>query len=270
MARIFIANIPVWHGGLFSHFQNLSIKDRVIVIGGEIARGIGGEFQDERRLPDTECVRMVKVHLWHRVELLTLRNIEKPRIDGQAEILATNDEVTRNVVERAFPGVKVVWLPLFSSSGLNIRRPTSSYDEESNLEVDQKWMRIAEEEAKKSPLQDLMSGAVLVSGDGNFIGKAGIRHLPTEWEPFLGKDHRLSIIHPAVTLTSLGSRNGRPLLGGTLYSTDFPCIGCAKDISLAGIKRLVVKEGEKPRSAEILRGYGVRIVRLTPSEAAND
>ncbi len=265
MAKILVANIPVWHGGLVGYFQSLSIRDKAIIIGEEIARGIGGEAIDERRIPDTEGIRVAKIHMLHRVILLTLKNIEKIiGKNGDAEILATDDEVTRRVVEKIFPGVTITWLPIFSKADPKNKKPTPSFDEESASEPDHRWMKLAETEARKSPLEDMLSGAVLVSESCELIGKTGIRHLPTEFEPFLKEDHRLSIIHPTIILVALSGRSGKPILGSILYSTDFPCTNCAKALAIAGVKKVVVMSGEKPRSAEILRGYGIKIIRLIP------
>ncbi|MST04150.1 MAG: hypothetical protein EXS49_01100 [Candidatus Pacebacteria bacterium] len=263
MAKLFIANIPVWHRGLVLFFESLSLKDRVIVIGREIAQGIGGEYEDERRLPDEECVRVAKRHLWSTITLLTLKNIKKIRSGPELEIVATDDEVTKRVVETIFPNAKATWAKLFKEDGPpNSKAKTTLYDETSSSEYHWQWMRVAEKEAKKSPLVDLHSGAVLVSATGEPIGKTGIRHLPNEFEPFLFEDGRLSIIHPVMLLIALSGRNGKSLLGSTLFSIDFPCMACAKIIAIAGIKQVIVEEGNKPRSAEILRAYKVKIIKL--------
>ncbi len=261
MAKIFIANIPVWHGGLVKVLRGLGIHDKLIVISAEIANGLAGEEIDERRLPDSEAVHCAKQHVWSRVELLTLKNIEKIRDDKDIAVSATDDEVTRRVIAKVFPKARIAWLNTFSKAE-SVGRDAVVIVEEASVQVREiRLMMLAEAQAKLSPLKDLLSGAVLSSEDGRFLGKAGIRHLPTEFEPFLD-DNRLSIAHPIAILVALSARNGLSIMGSTIYSTDFPCTTCAKIIGVSGIKTVFVKYGNNTRSLQILRAFGVKVIRI--------
>ena len=56
---------------------------------------------------------------------------------------------------------------------------------------------------------------------------------------------------------------GRELSGGTLYTTTYPCLQCAKQISYTGIKKVVyIEHYPDPDSEKFLRDFANIEVRM--------
>lgn len=56
--------------------------------------------------------------------------------------------------------------------------------------------------------------------------------------------------------------NGVSSAGSTIYTTDFPCIDCAKALAQAGVRAVVyLVDYPDPNSAAVLRGAGVELAR---------
>jgi dCMP deaminase len=114
-------------------------------------------------------------------------------------------------------------------------------------------------------------GAV-AARDGQVIGQAWNRHLPTDYTPYIDGDPRdafargvradlSTAIHAEAAVIGQAARSGIALAGADLFTTTFPCPACAYLIAEAGFTTCLftgqysVLDGER-----VLRAAGVRLV----------
>jgi dCMP deaminase len=109
------------------------------------------------------------------------------------------------------------------------------------------------------------------------LGCAWNRHLPTEYAPYFSGDPRDSFgrgvradlstaIHAEAALIAAAARDGTALAGADLYTTTFPCPGCARLIAGAGFARCFFTGGYSLLDGEqVLRAAGVALIRVADS-----
>jgi dCMP deaminase len=127
---------------------------------------------------------------------------------------------------------------------------------------------------------DRRVGAAIALPDGNLIA-VGTNQPPSRLEYSIEQSHHATrndprwkyfvLEHAERTAISNAYREGRSPEGATMYVTLFPCSDCARAISLAGIKRMVVPHTERPTerdhkwlehykyAEQILLGSGISI-----------
>ena len=83
-----------------------------------------------------------------------------------------------------------------------------------------------------------------------------------------GERHELCrAIHAEQNVIIQAATSGVSIEGGTLYSTTFPCVLCAKMLINAGIKKIYIADGyPDDLSREILNEAGIDVHRLEISE----
>lgn len=118
-------------------------------------------------------------------------------------------------------------------------------------------------------------GAVAARGQ-QVLGCAWNRHQPTEYAPYFNGDPRDSFgrgiradlstaIHAEAALIADAARSGTSLAGADLYTTTFPCPGCARLIAGAGLRRCFFAGGYSVLDGEqVLRAAGVTLIRVAP------
>ena len=109
------------------------------------------------------------------------------------------------------------------------------------------------------------------------LGCAWNRHLPTEYAPYFSGDPRdafgrgvradlSTAIHAEAALIAAAARDGTALAGADLYTTTFPCPGCARLIAGAGFARCFFAGGYSVLDGEqVLRAAGVALIRVADS-----
>ena len=119
-------------------------------------------------------------------------------------------------------------------------------------------------------------GAV-AARDHRVVGCAWNRHLPTEYAPYISGDPRDSFgrgirtdlstaIHAEAAVIAEAARAGTGLAGADLYTTTFPCPGCARLIAAAGLRRCFFAGGYSVLDGEqVLRAAGVALIRVAPA-----
>jgi dCMP deaminase len=110
------------------------------------------------------------------------------------------------------------------------------------------------------------------------LGCAWNRHLPTEYAPYLSGDPRdgfgrgvrldlSTAIHAEAALIAEAARTGTALAGADLYTTTFPCPGCARLIAGAGFRRCFYAGGYSVLDGvDVLRAAGVALIRVDTGE----
>lgn len=114
-------------------------------------------------------------------------------------------------------------------------------------------------------------GSVIVK-DGQIISLGSNEHLPSPDQQYKNGDPRISFssgvgadfsssIHAEANLIALAAKRGLALAGAEMFVTTFPCPVCAKQIAVAGIKRVYYAKGYAVLDGlEILRSFGVEVV----------
>ena len=104
---------------------------------------------------------------------------------------------------------------------------------------DHYYLTIAEVAKFRSKDPNTQVGAVVVNSD-NRIVSLGYNGMPEGCaEEHLWADKDDYVVHAEVNALSNVARIGASSLGGTVYITLPPCIGCARSVIAAGIKRVV-------------------------------
>jgi dCMP deaminase len=136
-----------------------------------------------------------------------------------------------------------------------------------------KYVRLAKEEASKSPDWWRQVGSVLVR-ENRVALSAHNTHLPTVNEVYYAGDPRSNFnagqsieiskaIHAEASIIAQASQYGFSTKGCELFVTTFPCPACANLIALSGIKRVYFVDGYSLVGAiDILRAFGVEVVRV--------
>jgi dCMP deaminase len=136
-------------------------------------------------------------------------------------------------------------------------------------------MNIAMLAASRSTCLRRQVGAVIVKNKkvlatGYNGAPAGLKHcldigcLRQKLKIPSGQRHELCrAIHAEQNAIIQAATSGVSIEGGTLYSTTFPCILCAKMIINAGIKKIYVTEGyPDDLSREMMDEAGIAVVRM--------
>ena len=102
------------------------------------------------------------------------------------------------------------------------------------------YLNLAEAAKLRSKDPITQVGAVIVNADNRIVslGYNGMPQGADEYDLWDNKDEY--VLHAEVNALANAARNGTSVLGGTLYVTLTPCIGCARSIIAAGIEHVVV------------------------------
>ena len=115
--------------------------------------------------------------------------------------------------------------------------------EKKQLEVDKRYLRMANIWAENSYCQRRQVGALIVKNQ--MIISDGYNGTPSGFENICEDDNNMTkpyVLHAeANAITKVAASNNNSS-GATIYITSSPCIECAKLIIQAGIKRVVFSE----------------------------
>ena len=115
--------------------------------------------------------------------------------------------------------------------------------EKKQLEVDKRYLRMANIWAENSYCQRRQVGALIVKNQ--MIISDGYNGTPSGFENICEDDNNVTkpyVLHAeANAITKVAASNNNSS-GATIYITSSPCIECAKLIIQAGIKRVVFSE----------------------------
>lgn len=146
---------------------------------------------------------------------------------------------------------------------------------------DETFLKIAELYAEHSSCAKYKVGAILVK-DKRIIstGYNGVpsgqihcneifKNINFKEDKVASEKHHLwslqNEIHAEVNCILFAAKNGVSTLGTTIYVTLQPCIGCAKNIVAAGIKKVVFRKlyAREPESIQFLENSGVQVVQVS-------
>lgn len=124
------------------------------------------------------------------------------------------------------------------------------------MEQNQKYMKLALEQAQKSFDPNTKVGCVILDSAGNEVS-FGCNNMPMGLNgkfPWDRTGEKLATKYPYVVHAEMKAIISTPFAfrGGTLYVTLFPCNECAKAIATAGIKKVYYLEDKYADSEEVI------------------
>ena len=137
--------------------------------------------------------------------------------------------------------------------------------EDRSLELDKRYLRMADIWSENSYCQRRKVGALIVKdkmiiSDGYNGTPSGFENI-CEDENGVTKPYVLDAEANAITKIARSNNNAD---GATLYVTDSPCIECSKLIIQAGIKRVVYsREYRLSDGIDLLKRAGIEVERMT-------
>ncbi len=137
-------------------------------------------------------------------------------------------------------------------------------NEQKQLELDKRYMRMATIWAENSYCKRRQVGALIVKD--KMIISDGYNGTPSGFENVCEDEQGLTkpyVLHAEANAITKIARSGNCSEGATLYVTASPCIECAKLIIQAGIKRVVYAEKYRLEDGlNLLRRANIEVVYI--------
>jgi len=279
MQQILFAYVPVLHRGyqeLFAKYQNAHLY---LLNREELLKFPELEYlkKDIRVLDLSLTEQAIKSWgIFKLVESIKISELEQQKYSNETiQLVLTNDDIGNFIAERFFKNYPN---KQFESIFLRWDKNLMSQQHEvpndvviSQKEFEQKTMVKAFMEASKSSDWWRHVGS-LIFKDGQLIMAGYNQHLPNNDQQYKNSDPRISFtsgvgadfsssIHAEANLIALAAKQGISLDGAEMFVTTFPCPVCAKQIAVAGIKKVYYAKGYAVLDGlEILQSFGVKIV----------
>ena len=137
--------------------------------------------------------------------------------------------------------------------------------EDRSLELDKRYLRMADIWSENSYCQRRKVGALIVKD--KMIISDGYNGTPSGFENICEDEHGVTkpyVLHAEANAITKIARSNNNADGATLYVTDSPCIECSKLIIQAGIKRVVYsREYRLSDGIDLLKRAGIEVERMT-------
>lgn len=270
--KVLIAYIPILHEGYNQLFKNHPDVESLYIFGEEVIGEFEHLIKDIRKIsPELIKKAVASWDIFKKVEILDKKSIKKLQ---QTPIVISDDDITHELVEKYFPKNPVEKDTIF----LRWDKKTSITPEQvspnvkiSGKEFDKKMMALAKVEGEKAKDWWRRIGALAVK-NGKIIYKKHNEYVPSdqiandEGDPrsnFKSGIHLESslALHAEAGIVAWAAKEGISLKGTDIYTENFPCPPCAKQLAYSGIRRLYYRTGYKVLDGErILKSQGVEIV----------
>lgn len=267
MKTFLVLYIPVIHRGYLNLFERYSAKvDCLSILGDDLVDECKYLVREIRAIDPATAKKFVEAcGYFKNVEILHASATQQ--LAG-CNIITSDESITRRFVEKYLPGNNVHYDTTFLrwDERSIVSRTDIKYDRESTDPFDQKMMREAIEEGKKSPDWWRQVGAVAVK-NGVVIGKAYNKDPISEYRPYAfgnirdfveaGKHSEITpTIHAEQVLTAKGG-----IKEADIYVSVFPCITCSGILAEAGIKKCFFASGNAYLDVEnILKARGIELI----------
>jgi dCMP deaminase len=275
--------LPVIHAGYELFLRRHPDADEILLLGEGFIRGQPSLAKDIRALPPERAARYARL----AAGPVPVRVVEPPGLTAAVtgDVLVLPDEhIMRELAGRCQlgQGRTLVFERTFlrwDRDWATARTAVSPDAEISVGELPRELLGRAIALSERSSDWWRQVGAV-AARERVVLGCAWNRHLPTEYAPYLNGDPRdafgrgvradlSTAIHAEAAIVAGAARGGTALAGADLYTTTFPCPGCARLIAEAGFARCYfagqysVLDGE-----EVLRAAGVQLIWVDTSPAS--
>ncbi len=272
--KAIVAYVPVLHEGYHQLFKNHPEVQRLYIFGEEVIGEYEHLVKDIRRIsPELIKKAIESWSIFQKVEILNKKSIKELQ-ETKIPLVISDDDITSILIEKYFPNNKVTKDTIF----LRWDKKTSIEPEKITPDVkvsrkvfDKKMIALALEEGKKAKDWWRRIGVVVVK-NGKILYQKHNEYVPSdqiandEGDPrgnFKSGVHLESSLafHAEAAVVAWAAKEGMSLKGADIYSENFPCPPCAKQLAYAGIRRLYYRTGYKVLDGErILRSQGVEII----------
>ena len=137
--------------------------------------------------------------------------------------------------------------------------------EDRSLELDKRYLRMADIWSENSYCQRRKVGALIVKD--KMIISDGYNGTPSGFENICEDENGVTkpyVLHAEANAITKIARSNNNADGATLYVTDSPCIECSKLIIQAGIKRVVYsREYRLADGIDLLKRAGIEVEHMT-------
>lgn len=267
--------LPVLHGGYERFLQRHRDAGGVLVLGSGFRAEFPGLAKDIRALDPERAAQYLRVALPDaEVEVVEPGGLAAA-VTGDPLVLP-DEEVTRALAARH--GLGAGRQLIFDTTFLRwdrewsrAHRPARFDGEVAAGDLPAGLIARARRLAGNSSDWWRQVGAIAVR-DGDLLGYAWNRHLPTEYSPYIDGDPRdgfsrgvrpdlSTAIHAEAAIIAGAARDGVSLRGADLFATTFPCPACARLVAEAGFARCFFAGPYSVLDGEgVLRAAGVRLL----------
>ncbi len=274
--------LPVIHAGYEGFFARHPDAAAIFLLGSGFRELYPSLAKDIRALPPEQAARYLAL-LPGRPPVRVVEPDGLPGALGGGVLVLPDEEIMRDLAGRyqlgqgrtlVFDRTFLRWDRDWSQAAA----PAGFDAEITTADLPRELLGQARELSARSSDWWRQVGAV-AARDHQVLGCAWNRHLPTEYAPYFNGDPRdgfgrgirpdlTTAIHAEATLIADAARTGTPLAGADLYTTTFPCPGCARLIATAGLRRCFFAGGYSVLDGEqILRAAGVALIRVSEGAA---
>ncbi len=279
--KVLLLYLPVLHRGYLDLLGRHQEVDQIWLVGDSLLEMLDPVVhrKDLRRLTAETSSRLLAGLTTKPVVVLDLTILTSKDLSDQVSMVIVNeDEMMRELVGRLgleertfFDGAFLRW------DRKRIREPDNDFPVKLVTSEDLTHLSIAQGLATRSPDWWLQVGVCIVGAkeNGHVLQPFGsFNYHPLRAPDYFG-DPRFfckagedietsTALHAEARLIDRCARLGVSLEGALLYTTTFPCGGCARDIAEAGFSRCYFVSGySNLLGAEVLSQQGVELFRLT-------
>ncbi len=280
MTKALVAYVPVLHEGYRKLFERHADARILYIFGKDVIVSFEHLVKDIRKL-DPELVKKA-VESWKmfdRVEILNEKTISELR-DKKIPLVVSDDDLTGELIQKYFSHNPIEKDTIFLrwDKRTSVEPMQISPDVKiSSEEFDKKMIELTLQEGKKAKDWWRRIGALVVK-DGKVIHQVHNNYLPSDQTPYDEGDPRANFksgvhlesslaIHAEAGLVAWAAKEGVSLKGLDVYTENFPCPPCAKQLAYSGIRKLYYRTGYKVLDGEsVLKGQGVEIVFVDMEE----
>ncbi|OHA26990.1 MAG: hypothetical protein A3C06_04455 [Candidatus Taylorbacteria bacterium RIFCSPHIGHO2_02_FULL_46_13] len=276
--KIVIAYIPVLHEGYRAFLDKHADADEVFIFGETLIKKYDYLAKEIRQL-SPELIKKA-IESWGLVKKISVLEAKDVSKFTAEQIVMPDEDVCKDLAGEAFKSKKVTFDSVF------LRWDKHKSMEEKPVQADQKISceRFDREvisklkvEAEKSSDWWRRIGAALID-NGKIISIAHNNTVPAKHLHYTEGDPRNSfhkgvqvelstIFHAEASLIAWAAREGRSLVGTSIYVTVFPCPPCAKLLAYSGITKLYYGGGYQMLDQErVLRAKGIEIIYVEPEK----
>lgn len=274
MKKAVLAYVPVIHSGYIEFLKKYPYP--LYLVGKEIVQELSKKkpyYLRDIRAVDPKIISEIigGLNIVPEVFLLDLKNLSELK---NLEIIAPDEDITRDIVSKYFPKKKIKFVNVFLRWDKLISKKELEVSPDRIISTDKfhkDFLKKAETEASKSPDWWRQVGAVIVK-NGKIVLSAYNKHLPSDSSPYSLGDPRNNFnageridlctsIHAEADLVARAAKDGNNLDGSSVYVTTFPCPNCARLIARAGIKKVYYSKGYSILDAEqIFKTFKIEVV----------
>lgn len=271
---VLVSYIPVLHEGYLKLFKRHLEVNVLYIFSDKVIGEYEHLIKDIRRISPKLIKKAIESwDIFDKVEILDVESI-KTLVKNKTTLIVSDDDLTQSLVEKYFPKNPIEKDTIF----LRWDKKTSIEPQQvspdikiSTKEFDKKIMNLAKEEGDKAKDWWRRIGVVVVK-DGKVLYKKHNEYVPSdqiandEGDPrgnFKSGVHLESSLglHAEASVVAWAAKEGISLKGADIYTENFPCPPCAKQLAYSGIRRLYYRTGYKVLDGErILKSQGIEII----------